>query len=268
MQNTLNQIRVLLIFLSFLTFCYSTTLEETFKKQIPASDIIFVGVYNENGRIEIEGWDRSEIEIIAQKKVRASNPERARKILEKIEIDIHQSVGRIEIETVYPDKDHRHNGFFSWLFQGGNHIDASVEYIIQIPKKMDVQLISSNGGLQVNDCHGYIDLRTTNGKIEADDIRGRLNCKTTNGSITASLYEINPAEDMTFKTTNGSIKLYIPEDTNAELEASTTNGSIDCELSIQAERSKSQTRLLGNINDGGALIYLKTTNGNIRISKI
>jgi lia operon protein LiaG len=113
-----------------------------------------------------------------------------------------------------------------------------------------------------------IDLKTTNGKIVAKDIKGSTNCKTTNGSIKVYLEKIYPKEDMTFKSTNGSIKVYLPDDTNADVEAKTTNGSISCDLPVKGNHRESKRHFYGEINDGGPLIYLKTTNGSIRIYEI
>jgi len=268
MKISLKEFSVFLLTFGLIQMAYAETLEETFKKSISADDITLLSVYNKNGSIEIEGWNEDEIEVIAYKRVRASDGDRAREMMENLEIDINESGNRVEIETIYPRQGKKRGGFFSWLVHGGREGNASVEYMIKVPNKMDLKLNSTNGGLLVNDCNGLIDLHTTNGKIVAEDIKGSLNCKTTNGSIKAYLHEVDPQEDMNFKSTNGSIKLYMPEDTNADLEARTTNGSINCDLPMHSKRSKSKRSLYGEINDGGPLIYMKTTNGSIRIYEI
>ena len=247
---------------------YAERLEETFKKQIPAENITFLSIENQNGNIDVEGWDQNVIEITAYKRVRASDSELAQELMERLEIDVRISGDRVEVETILPRDHNKDTGFLSWLFSGHSGSTASVEYSVRIPVKMDLDLNSTNGEITLNKCEGQIDLHTTNGKIIADDIEGSLNCKSTNGSIKAYLNSINPKEDMNFKTTNGSIKLYLPPKTNADLEASTTNGSIQCDLPITSSRSQSRHKLYGEMNDGGPLIYMKTTNGSIRIYEI
>lgn len=246
---------------------YAERLEETFKKQIPAENISFLSIENQNGNIDVEGWDQNVIEIIAHKRVRASNSERAREMMDRLEIDVRTVGDRVEIVTIHPRDHKRNSGFLSWLFDG-NDGSSSVEYSVKIPVKMDLDLNSTNGGINLNKCSGQIDLRTTNGKIIADEIEGSLNCKSTNGSVKAYLRGVDPKEDMNFKTTNGSIKLYLPEKTNADIEARTTNGSINCDLPITTSHSQSRHKLYGSMNDGGPLIYIKTTNGSIRIYEI
>ena len=68
-----------------------------------------------------------------------------------------------------------------------------------------------------------------------------------------------------FFNTNGSIKIYLPEDINADIKARTTNGSINCDMNITDQFSRSKKKLDAVINDGGTYIYVKTTNGSIHI---
>ena len=269
MKNLMSRISFFILISGLINFLLATSLEETFKKQIPAGNFTSVSVFNENGSIEVESWSENQIEIIAYKKVRAGSQEKAEKLMEYLEVKIDESGDHLVIETIQP-RHHKDNdsGFISWLFSLGENGNASIDYAIKVPQKMDLDLNSTNGGINVSDCEGIIDLKTTNGKIVAENIKGSTNCKTTNGSIKAYLDKVYPKEDMTFKSTNGSIKVYLPVDTNADVEAKTTNGSISCDLPIRGTNRQSKHHFYGEINDGGSLIYLKTTNGSIRIYEI
>ncbi len=269
MKNIFSKISLFILIAGLISSSFATSLEETFKKKIPSENITSVSVYNQNGSIEVESWAEDQIEIIAYKKVRASNREKAEKLMEYLEIEIDKSGGNLRIETIHPRKNKdNEGGFISWLFSLGDNGGASVDYVIKVPQKMDLDLHSTNGGLNVSNCEGTIDLKTTNGKIVAEDIIGSTNCRTTNGSIKAYLDKVYPKENMTFKSTNGSIKVYLPRNINADVEAKTTNGSISCDLPTKGESKRSKRHFYGEINDGGSLIYLKTTNGSIRIYEI
>ncbi len=239
------------------------TMEETFKKRIPADSIEEVTLFNTNGSIQISAWDKPEIEIIAYKKVSAGSKMSAQKYLEDLNVEITQTEVSLDIQTQFP-RNERGGGFFSWLF-GNVGKSASVRYEIHVPRKMDIEAHSTNGSINAQDCNGLIKLYTTNGKIEAQNIHGALRCKTTNGSINAEIKEMLPEEEIKLRTTNGSIRLYLPPDIDAALEAHTTNGRIRCELPLNDMYTKKKRRLEGRINNGGPLIYLKTTNGSIRI---
>ena len=77
--------------------------------------------------------------------------------------------------------------------------------------------------------------------------------------------EFEENEDMTFRTTNGSIKVYFPESLRADVEARTTNGSVRTDFPIEVRGEFSKRRLKGKINGGGGRIVLHTTNGGIKI---
>lgn len=243
----------------------ATTLEETFKKRLDASAFNEVKLDNVNGSIEVSCWKNDEVEIVAYKKVRANGTDRAQKLMELLTIDINEEGDLLIIETKLPK--HRRgssSGFFSWLFNGGSS-GTSVSYEVRVPEKMDLDIQSTNGTVTATDCSGDIQLATTNGKIRAEEVSGSLRARSTNGSLNISMRKVTPNKEMGFKTTNGSIKLFLPSDVDADIEARTTNGRVRCELPLTESYEKSKRRLEGEINDGGPLIYLKTTNGSISI---
>ena len=254
-----------LIIASSFQLLKATTLEETFKKRLDASAFNEVKLENVNGSIEVSCWKNNEVEIVAYKKVHASGSDRAQKLMELLTIDVIEDGDLLVIETRLPR--HRRGssgGFFSWLFNGGSS-GTSVSYELRVPEKMDMDVQSTNGTVSVMDCSGSIQLATTNGKIRAEEVSGALRAKSTNGSLNISMRKVTPNEEMSFKTTNGSIKLFLPSDVDADVEARTTNGHVRCELPLTKSYEKSKRRLEGEINNGGPLIYLKTTNGSISI---
>ena len=143
----------------------------------------------------------------------------------------------------------------------------SVSYEVMVPARFDLNIESTNGRIEAVDCTGRLRLDTTNGKIIADDITGSIRCKTTNGSIKASFLSVEEEDEMSFSSTNGSIRLYLPYRINAEIKARTTNGSIHCDLPTRERYSRSKKKFDGVINDGGMFIYISTTNGSIHIQE-
>jgi len=263
----MKKFKILLLFVTIVLLArlsWSATLEETYKKRMPAENIHLVALSNVNGRVDISSWDNNEIEIVAYKKIRASSAKRARELMDRLKIDLSETADGIDIETHMPRRSTSGDGFFAWLLNmsGSN---AQVRYEIKVPVKMDLDISSTNGSLTVSGCSGMLKLRTTNGKISGEEISGSVEAKTTNGAIEMEMFQVNPSEELSLRTTNGSIRLYLPEKINADLRAKTTNGSIRCELPLEEGFSKSRYLLEGSINDGGPLIYLKTTNGSIKV---
>jgi len=242
----------------------AVTLEETVKKTIEVDEQELLSLENKNGKIQIDSWDNNVVEIIAHKKVSASSRSRAEALLENLVIRIDQTPDAIDVKTILPRSNDNFDGLFSWIFNGGNS-GASVRYEIKVPRKFDLNIHSTNGSISAEECSGRLRFETTNGNIKAEEIRGLSRCRTTNGSVSMNFAEIFGNEEMTFSSTNGSIKLYLPENINANLKAKTTNGSIKCQLPMSERYSKKRNYLEGMINDGGRLISIKTTNGSIHL---
>ncbi len=265
MRHKINIWMLLLTMILGFQLLQAATLEETFKKRIDAKNIERVRVQNVNGSIEVSSRTGDAIEIIAYKKVRADDTEHAGRMMEALTVEVTENDGELVVETILPRNRRGHSGgFFSWLFGGGSS-GSSVSYEINVPKKMNLDLHSTNGALTVTGSSGEMVLSTTNGKIRAEDISGTIRARTTNGSLNISMKEVAKNEEMNLKTTNGSVKLYLPSTINADIEARTTNGRVRCELPITEGYKKSKRRLEAEINDGGPLIFIKTTNGSISI---
>lgn len=238
------------------------TISETFQKSLPFARGNLLTLSNENGDVEIKTWDKSEIEIIAHKRVKAKNDDQAEDMMAHLQIVINERDGSLDIKTDFPGGSNRDKGFFGWLF-GKKNNEYSVEYIITIPKSADVNIATTNGSINVDDVTGRVRMESTNGEIRAENITGLVRCNTTNGSIKIDFDDIPEEDEMFFRTTNGSIRLYLPDDFGGDVDLKTTNGKIDCDFPMSGEKHKGRTSLRGHINSGDCEVTCSTTNGNI-----
>ena len=258
------------------------TLKETFEEIIPAEEMTSVRVDNTNGDIEVSSWDRSEVKVEALQEIKASNAEAAEKYAEAAEISVEQVGKTVEVRTVYPEARDM-GGFWKRLFGVGKP-RMSVRYKISVPRRMDLDLRTTNGQVRVSELEGEVYASSTNGKIRVAHAAGSVECRTTNGGI--ELREISgPIEAGTtnggidvdllgtigegcrLKTVNGGITLSVPEDLSADIDAQTVNGSIRSELPLTVQGEIGKRSLRGRLNEGGVQISLRTVNGSIRIEK-
>ena len=77
---------------------------------------------------------------------------------------------------------------------------------------------------------------------------------------------VDPSGRSRLSTTNGSVRLTLPRDTSAEVEAHTVNGSVGCDFDL-ADPRKSRRKLEGRIGSGGARFELGTVNGSVHIDR-
>jgi DUF4097 and DUF4098 domain-containing protein YvlB len=264
-QIIYNNLIISLLLLTFQQNLFASTVTETFQKKIDFKNGGFLSLSNTNGDIEIRSWDKNEVEIIAYKKVKASDRETAEKLMKRLEIEFRNSDDEIIIKTNYP-RSSSGEGFFGWIF-GKDHASFSVEYEIKVPEEIDLNIHTTNGEVRIEKIAGRLRLESTNGKINARNINGLTRCKTTNGDIKVEFDDVPEGDKMTFRTTNGSIKIYLPENYGADdVELKTTNGSVESDFPMSGSSSrKSKKRFRGSISKGNRELSCSTMNGSIHL---
>ncbi|MFT2816193.1 DUF4097 family beta strand repeat-containing protein [Leifsonia sp. A12D58] len=147
---------------------------------------------------------------------------------------------------------------------------CDVTLAIAIPAGVDLDFEGTNGRITASGLTGELELSTTNGSIKTSGTRGDLSLHTSNGGIRAD--DIGSA-DVEASTTNGSIELEFARPP-AEVEARTTNGAIQVRVPTDgATYLINATTVNGNVNTGTVpsdnaserTITLETTNGAVKV---
>lgn len=246
--------------ISLPALAYAERLEETFDKTYAIGNGGQIEVTNVNGSIDISSWDRTDVRVHAEKIVEGRS-DVAKKAMSRIAIIAEHKGGSLRIKTRTPESDF---GFFDWIV--GANVNAQVRYEITVPRSANLEIDTVNGKISVSEVTGKIQLGSTNGAIVVVDSAGSLEASTTNGAIRAELRALTGGESLTLRTTNGAIKLALPEELRAEIDASTTNGSVRSDFPVTVY-SADRNSLRGTVNGGGAKIRLRTTNGSIQLLK-
>jgi DUF4097 and DUF4098 domain-containing protein YvlB len=143
----------------------------------------------------------------------------------------------------------------------------SVTFDVSAPREIDLELKANNGSLAVTDVRGDLALETQNGGIKIEGAGGSVRGRTVNGGVEARLTgESWDGTGLNLTTTNGGVRLRIPEEYSARLETSTVNGGVDVDfpVTMQGRIGREVSTTLGR---GGALVRAATTNGQVRVSR-
>jgi hypothetical protein len=214
-----------------------------------------------NGGVFIRGWDRPDVQMRARVTVRDDSRDAAAEVAKQIQITT--TGGRITADGPRDRRDRRSSR--DWDDQRY----WSVAFELQVPRKADVRIDATNGGIIVEEVRGRIDARTVNGGIVLGDVNGDIRGETVNGGVRAELSsEKWDGPGMELKTVNGGVRLSVPNGFSGELDARTANGGISVDFPITISGLiNSRRQIRGTLGSGGARITLSAVNGGISIAR-
>jgi hypothetical protein len=217
---------------------------------VPASGASLSIDAQPNGGISVEGSARRDIHIRARVQTTARTREEARALAGRVEIIA--TADRVEARG--PDESNRRE---SW----------SVSYRLAAPQQTPLNLRSTNGGISIKNVNSRIEFRTVNGGVSLSNVGGSVEGRTSNGGITVDLDGSTwQGEGLDVETSNGGVKLSLPETFAAHLEASTNNGglNIDFPITVQGRLGRS---ISTDIGGGGPTLRIRTANGGVKVSR-
>ena len=128
-------------------------------------------------------------------------------------------------------------------------------------------MVDVQNSLRVAGVQGRMDLRTQNGSVGLDEVGGNVHARTQNGSLNVQLAGARwEGGALDAETTNGSVRLSVPERYAALLETGTVNGRINTDFPVTVQGNLSR-HLSIPLNGGGPTVRAMTTNGSVRISR-
>jgi hypothetical protein len=213
-------------------------------------------VANVNGAIEAFPAAGGQVEIVARREVRAGSDEDAQALLKEARMIEEVAPDRVKVEA--PARIQGQSGPFG-------RRSIVVQFRVGIPAGLNVVLKTENGRVQVDNVKSRLTLSSTNGGVTVRGVSGPLEVQTVNGGLTVDVSALT--DDISVGGVNGGIRIEVPRDVNADLEAHAVNGgvSIDDALTITATQQERQ-HIVGRINQGGPKISAQIVNGGVRIS--
>jgi len=245
-----------------------------------------------DGSIEIRPWDKSEVQVVVEKRGRDKQD------VDLIEVKATQDGNRLEIAVTEP---HNRGGF---NFEFNNH--RSAKLFVSLPATSDVSARSGDGSIDIERVSGKLQLRsgdgsidgrmlsgavnanTGDGSIKLADIKGDLNATTGDGRITLNgqltgvharsgdgsvVIEVEPGSaaeaDWDITTGDGSITLAVPDGFGAEIDAHTGDGGIRMEdVSLSNVSGKiGRNSVRGTLGAGGKNVRVRTGDGSITLRR-
>jgi len=201
-----------------------------------------VRVEHKFGEVKVHGESGREVKVSATIRVQANSRDEAQSFADKIQIEVQQTAGGVEIKTVYPDEH-------TWHIRIGRSPSYSVNYDIAMPSDAPLNVRNSFGSTSASGIHGAADIENSHGSISMSDV-GPARVNNSFGSIELA----GAGGNVSVTDTNGSVQV---SDIKGTLEVRNRFGSITAK-SIQG----AATITGGN----GAVSLIDSASGNITTS--
>jgi hypothetical protein len=155
---------------------------------------------------------------------------------------------------------------------------------VRAPRNGRFELATKDGRIEVDGIKGEIRLRTGDGRVTARDLDGNLRADTGDGHVEISGrfddvmaatgdggmdIRIMPGSVMksswSFRSGDGRIRLQVPKDFAAYVDAHTGDGHIDVDLPITVSGRVREGTVRGSVNGGGQTLFLQSGDGSIYV---
>jgi DUF4097 and DUF4098 domain-containing protein YvlB len=122
-----------------------------------------------------------------------------------------------------------------------------------------------DGDLRLEDVGGTIEARTTDGDLRVDGSLRSVQARTTDGDLTIHVLPGSAMDnEWSMESTDGDIRVTLPEDFAADLEIRAHDGDISTQFPVTVAKT-SEGRISGQLNGGGRRLSIRTSDGDIRL---
>lgn len=215
-----------------------------------------------NGNVEATPASGGEVEVVAVKRGRRSNPDDVR-------IEVVRHGDGVTICAVYPTPEGREPNTCSAGPNDRSHVqnnDVTVNFTVRVPTGVRFTGKTVNGRVEAEGLSADVEARTVNGGVNVSTT-GLARASTVNGSIRVAMGNAVWPDELEFKTVNGGIDLSVPASLSAQVQAKTVNGEISTDFPITVTGTFSRRRLSGTVGSGGRDLRLETVNGSIQLRR-
>ena len=243
------------------------------------------------GRIDIRTAEGDRVEIVATKEAKIRSDQLVQEALADFKVTSGQTGSDVAIEGKFQ------RGRNYWQRQLNQ---LRIRFQVTVPRQYnvdlntlqnnisvdglagEVQAQTSAGDIRINNIVGAVETHTSAGDLRFGSIMGPIlgrssagditlsncqdavNAKTSAGDIQVDI-TTQPRHEWSLRTSAGDIVGMFVSNIAVEIDAQTSVGDLSTDFRVQGTVTRS--RLRGTINNGGPLLKLRTSAGDIRLQK-
>jgi hypothetical protein len=239
----------------------------------------WMNVFNVNGTVDFAPSPDNMVHLLAEK--RSNGRE-----MDDIHFEVVQAGGNVTVCAIWNDNSRcEDDGLSSIRHNDQNETHSNVRFTVQVPRSVRVGAHSVNGAVSVHDVGAEVRAKTVNGTVrvinatgpvwgttvnggvDVTTSAGPVTAETVNGNVDARMASLQGDDDMTFKTVNGSVSIYVPARFDAKFRFDTVHGGIDSDFPMTLSGRWGPRHASGTIGNGGRDIRASSVNGSIALRK-
>ncbi len=226
-----------------------------------------VSIRNVSGDVKVTGYDGDAVSVVAYKEGRDR---------EFVRVEDTSTANRVELRARYSEE--RRN------------TDASIRFEVRVPRGVaynfnpvstasgnieasditgNIRFSTASGNVTLKGASGSINATTASGNVRIEEARGSVNASTASGNVEAEITRLDGATNMSFSAASGNVRVRLPSNANADVEMSTSSGTLETEFPLEIEDSQytSGKRARGRLGNGSRRVRLSSASGDVRLLK-
>jgi DUF4097 and DUF4098 domain-containing protein YvlB len=266
--------------------------DQTIEKTFTVDGMPRLRVQNVSGETAIRVGESGQVRVVARKRVKGGSADRAKRLLENVEVRIEQRGNDIFVEP------HLYEQERTWLdlFRGKRF---RVDFEITVPRETAVNAQTVSGDLDLNGIRGPARVESVSGDVNIENVQGPMRIKSVSGDVQVTDYvgslegssvsgdvdirgrvhscelhtvsgdisiDLDPevgGRETRIKTISGDVEVGLLT-SSCVCDFHTASGDLDCEVParIMREGRKDRTVVVG---DGSSRLTVKTVSGDLTI---
>ena len=191
--------------------------------------------------IQIKQWNKKEVAVEATVNINDNEHN------DYFSLKVDNIGGTYTVKSDYGDFFKKHQNWSRRSDDDGCRCNNTmeIEYVIYVPKNMNLMVKSISGNAMIEDYVGELEIDFVSGNIDVKKHSNKMRLKTVSGDI-----------DVTIKS--------------ASFDAKTLSGGIYSDLDIDFENNKRRSagsQIRAKVNSGNADLYMSTVSGDIFLRK-
>jgi len=211
---------------------------ETIERDFAVTSLPALRVRNVSGDTKIAVGAPGVIHVKARKRVRGTSGERAKRLLENVEVRMEQDGNEVLLRPHLYEQDR------GWadLFRGGR---VAVDFEIAVPRELRLEAHTMSGDIVLSGTRGPVEIQSASGEVTLTDVQGPLRLKTVSGDgeltgFAGHLVANTVSGDLTLSTVrlhgsdvvtvSGDVRIDGELDKDREHRMKTISGDVDLRL--------------------------------------